>query len=384
LAESQRHRKLLTAASLANELDSAGEAMSPVAVSNSSPVDQLADPSPQDLGADALGLAAEVTPTPEPMVPTELVAKFENQPEYSTSYSEHEWDYFRSPFGPPQFPPEIAERISLYEPGMGRQRPATETDSTAGGQFDLWSTMAKSSLHSLLGSTAWPVDRHWDEVGALARDKEYQERRTPPTSKLRDAFLAHELGSPPIYIYKTKSGYELPFIWPLDAVALLLKFFREDILLDYHPDQLREAISEDWHSWDWYLTWWQSGHPTPGTFNQLMLKLFLDELKTTGLQKSRKHFDVALTLGGFPARLADDRTRKLTLMSVPRSVPITEITEAILVPALKLLESTTLMFEGKPCIGTAEFIGDSQTLADLACMKVNTSDYSAVRPLSLL
>ena len=113
-----------------------------------------------------------------------------------------------------------------------------------------------------------------------------------------------------------------------------------------------------------------------------MLKLFLDEFKT-GLRKSRENLDVSLSLGGFPARLADDMNRKLTLMSVPRGVTMREVTEAILVPALKLLESTTLMFEGKPCIGTAEFIGDSQGLAALACMKVNTSDYSAVSFLTL-
>lgn len=303
---------------------------------------------------------------------------FAGLPEYQESDLPSDWTRFHSPFGPPRFPPKIANRIRLYRSGTGRQRPRTTRYETSYSppRIDPWSTLAKYAVIGARLSSAHISNALLDEDLALCTDPEFKSHSVPSSKHRMERFLRHEVGAPPIYMYTSDCGQQVPFIWPLDAVALLL---RESPQTTYHPSFLEQVMTEDWHSWNWFFAWKDFGSPDPETESMLMLKFFLDEFKT-GLRVHRQNLDVSMTLA-FPKARADETRLKVSLMSVPGNVSMYEVTEAILVPAIQLLENGLKIGE-RMYYGTAEFLGDSVGLAELSGMKVNTSHYSAVQIIS--
>lgn len=329
-------------------------------------------------------LAEQASPPPEiPNPDFELDSivhpSFVASPQYSqcdTSTFKEDWDHFHSPFGPPRFPPDVIPRIKRYRIATGRQNAPSDRWIQQRTEFHKWSTISRLKFYSLITRRLSAEQIKADSD--MLRSPRFQPSKIPDNDYYFKLYEKFEVGMPPIYVYISESGVEVPFIWPLDAVALLLQHYSDRASTHYTPEFLREIVTQDWHSWNWYYTWKLSGSPAPSSVHMLMLKFFIDEFKT-GLRAKRQNLDVSITLGNFARHWVDDMDMKFSLMTVPPTVTATEITRVILVPAIQLLEQRMLTWQGRGCIGTAEFLGDSVGLGKLAGMKLNVSHYSAVR-----
>ncbi len=205
-----------------------------------------------------------------------------DEPEYTgqaVEESETLWDSFVSPFGAPEFLPADAERVKLGCEATGRQKPVTASYQRKYRQgFDKFSSLRWASVWSRQLSSRQSAGLEQRVVESLL-DPDFDLSRIGATTHTRNRYLSHELGSPPIYVYTAENQTEVPFLWLLDALSLLLQVSGQSALLEYSPLLLHMPILQDTNSWSAWHVWFLSGCPEPSTFWMTNVRIFVDEYK---------------------------------------------------------------------------------------------------------